>query len=175
MNTEDLTAIVIFSIAITAAAIINHVAIAEHERRIAALEQAAPDTVTVYQLSNEDQRMAWIAHYARQFDVDSNLALQVSRAENFRAIPDAWSRTDCCVGVMQIHVGYHYGKYANVCDGNDLLTIRDNVCYGIALLREQLKLCNGDISCTLGRYSGATNDSTRKEYLDHVERYGTSY
>jgi len=142
-----------------------------------ALHGPAADTLYEYvePPSNEELRRLWIAHYSALLGVDSALALQVSKAENISAVPDAWSHNGCCVGVMQIHVRHHYGKYADTCDGNDLLTIRDNVCYGVAILRDYLAKCQGGVECALARYNGATTDSARLAYLDLVDRHGTAY
>ncbi len=109
--------------------------------------------------------------------VPPELALQVSRAENWRGLPGAWSPIGCCVGVMQVHVAEHYGNYDKQCGGSDLMTTRDNACYGVYILRDYLRECRwaGAVNvttCAVARYGGGRSPKTRARYLAFVREYG---
>lgn len=139
-------------------------------------------------------RVQWVMFWAQKVEADeagnqtplagirfTPLALQISRAENRGAVPGAWSPTGCCVGVMQVHVRLHYGEYDSECGGSDLLTVRDNACYGVMILRDNLRECaaaglrNGSlVVCAVQKYGGASTPEARQAYLTHVRMFGSA-
>jgi len=99
-------------------------------------------------------RAHWVALYARQAGVDPQWLYAISRTENTRALPYAWSSTGCCVGAMQVNVR-HYGDYDTECEGSDFIhSMRINVCYGAYIWRSKLVPCNFNIECSLRKYVG---------------------
>jgi len=57
--------------------------------------------------------------------LDTTLAIAISRRENPRSAPRAWSYNDCCVGLMQVNVKYKgtgwLGKFVEECGGGSLV------------------------------------------------------
>ena len=98
--------------------------------------------------------------------VEPALALATSMTENWSGDRKAWSPTGCCVGVMQVHT-MHLGVYDSLCGGSDLLSLRDNACYGAAILARYLKECGGEEKCALRRYVGA-DTSNPARYINDV-------
>jgi len=126
------------------------------------------DPITVTPPTAEEQRTYWVTHWARVFEVDTTLALQVSRAENWTAVRNAWSSTLCCVGDMQVNVGVWYGWFDEECGGSDLLTHRDNTCYGVLILRHYLWRTGGNVEEALRLYLGASTMTKARGYIDDV-------
>jgi len=119
--------------------------------------------------SAEESRTYWVQHYAGNLGVDSALALAVSRTENWTAVRNAWSPTDCCVGVMQVNVSVWYGVYDEQCGGSDLMAYRDNACYGVHILKYYLD-SSDTVAEALRRYSGHGTAMGARPYVERVMR-----
>ena len=115
-----------------------------------------------------ETRASAVVRGATLAGVEPSLALAVSMTENWSGDRKAWSPTGCCVGVMQVHT-MHLGVYDSLCGGSDLLSLRDNACYGAAILASYLKECKGDERCALRRYVGADTTNPAR-YIGDVLR-----
>ena len=100
------------------------------------------------------ERNYWIGVYAEQFEADAAWLRAISLAENPRGLPQAWSRTRCCVGPMQVHVPKWFGRFDTECGGSDLYDPRVNVCYGVLVWRAHMATCRQIIACALRDYVG---------------------
>jgi soluble lytic murein transglycosylase-like protein len=114
----------------------------------AVLPVAAPIVVNV---SPDSARRRAVAQAAVKFGVEVNLALAVSRVENWSGDNTAVSKTGCCLGIMQVDTALHTGRYTE-CE--DITTVMGNACYGVAVLRDALSVCNGDWRCAVRKYGG---------------------
>ena len=107
---------------------------------------------------------------AEQWGVDPALALAVSYTENWSGDDSAWSRTHCCVGIMQVNVKVWFGVFHEQCGGSDLLDRATNACYGVLILRGYLRECDGELRCALTKYVGAVrNHGVAAQYIRDVE------
>lgn len=119
-------------------------------------------------LTPHDLRVLTVWEAAVGVGVDPELAVRVSIRENRQAIPDLWSPTGCCVGLMQVNVDVHLQRYWGVCmrrhdapwawavaaTVEDLKDPQVNACYGVHILKEHLRMCNGEVRCALRGYVG---------------------
>lgn len=125
---------------------------------------AVPPTV-------EETRTHWVVYWAQEFDVDTTLALAVSRAENWSGIFDAWSPTGCCIGAMQVNVAVWYGIFNSACSGSDLMKTRDNTCYGVLILKHHLTEANGNVLLALQAYGGwEQRTHSARRYQERITR-----
>ena len=123
-------------------------------------------------LSSDARRNMAVREAAIRWGVNVDTALAISHVENWRGIPGAWSRTGCCVGVMQVNVGYWYGKFHKECGGSDLFDPRTNACYGVLIWRHHLGECGGDGDCALRAYVGQhRNRIAGNFYLQEIQRF----
>ena len=136
-------------------------------RHSTALPIAEP--LTVPAPTAEEQRTYWVLHFAGEFGVDSALALAVSRTENWRGIRDAWSPNNTSVGVMQVNVSVWYGNFDEVCGGSDLMSVRDNACYGVLILKYYLDSSNS-VEDALRQYVGHETLEGARGYTERVGR-----
>ncbi len=123
-------------------------------------------------LSSDARRDMAVREAAIRWGVNVDTALAISHTENWRGIPGAWSRTGCCVGIMQVNVGYWYGKFNTECAGSDLFDPRTNACYGVLIWRHHLRECGGVGDCALRAYVGQRNNRTVGDfYLREIQRF----
>jgi soluble lytic murein transglycosylase-like protein len=114
-------------------------------------------------------RMLIVWRWASWFNVDTQLALAVSRVENWSGRPTAVSPTGCCVGVMQVHVAVWQGHFPQC--GQDLLDMGTNACYGVLILKHYLEVCGGDVDCALQLYGGWGSATRAGPYIEKVRGY----
>lgn len=113
----------------------------------------------------EPTRASVVVEAAQAAGVDPALALATSMIENWSGDRKAWSPTGCCVGIMQVHT-MHLGVYDSLCGGSDLLSLKDNACYGAQILARYLRDCKGDERCALRRYVGADTSNPSRYITD---------
>ena len=132
---------------------------------------ASPIVVTDT-LSSDARRDIAVREAAIRWGVNVDTALAISHTENWRGIPGAWSRTGCCVGIMQVNVRYWYGRFHEECGSSDLFDIRTNACYGVLIWRHHLRECDADADCALRAYVGQRkNPRVGDSYLQEIQRY----
>ncbi len=132
---------------------------------------ASPIVVTDT-LSSDARRDTAVREAAISWGINIDTALAISHTENWTGIPDAWSRTGCCVGIMQVNVRYWYGRFHKECGGSDLFDVRTNACYGVLIWRHHLRECDGDGDCALRAYVGQRNNRMVGDfYLHEIQRY----
>ncbi|MEE8251314.1 MAG: transglycosylase SLT domain-containing protein [Gemmatimonadales bacterium] len=132
---------------------------------------ASPIVVTDT-LSSDAQRDTAVRQAAIRWGINVDTALAISHTENWRGIPGAWSRTGCCVGIMQVNVRHWYGRFHEECGNSDLFDIRTNACYGVLIWQHHLRECGGDGDCALRAYVGQRNNLTVGDfYLQEIQRY----
>ena len=132
---------------------------------------ASPIVVTDT-LSSDARRDIAVREAAIRWGIDVDTALAISHTENWTGKPGAWSRTGCCVGIMQVNVRQWYGKFHTECGGSDLFDPRTNACYGVLIWRHHLGECGGDGDCALRAYVGQhRNWKAGDFYLQEIQRY----
>lgn len=94
-----------------------------------------------------------IAREAERVGLDTTLAVAISRWENPKSDPRAWSPNGCCVGLMQVNVSYWHGSYDQQC-GTELYNPRVNACYGVRIFLWHLQQEAQDTLRALAAYSG---------------------
>lgn len=123
-------------------------------------------------LSSDARRDTAVREAATRWGINIDTALAISHTENWTGIPGAWSRTGCCIGIMQVNVRYWYGRFHKECDGSDLFDLRTNACYGVLIWRHHLRECDGDGDCALRAYVGQRNNRIVGDfYLHEIQRY----
>ena len=132
---------------------------------------ASPMVVTDT-LSSDARRDTAVREAAIRWGVNVDTALAISHTENWTGIPGVWSRTGCCVGIMQVNVRQWYGRFHTACGGSDLFDPRTNACYGVLIWRHHLRECGGDGDCALRAYVGQRNNRMVGDfYLQEFQRY----
>ena len=123
-------------------------------------------------MSSDAQRHAAVREAAIKWGLSVDTALAISHAENTGGRSDAWSRTGCCLGIMQVNVRYWYGAFHSECGGSDLFDVRTNACYGVLIWRHHLRECEGDGECALRAYVGQhRNWASGDFYVQDIGRY----
>ena len=123
-------------------------------------------------LSSDARRDTAVREAAIRWGVNVDTALAISHTENWTGIPGAWSRTGCCVGIMQVNVRQWYGRFHTECGGSDLFDPRTNACYGMLIWRHHLSECGGDGDCALRAYVGQRNNRmVGDSYLQEFRRF----
>jgi len=132
---------------------------------------ASPIVVTDT-LSSDARRDIAVREAAIRWGMDVDTALAISHTENWTGKPGAWSRTGCCVGIMQVNVRQWYGRFHTECGGSDLFDPRTNACYGVLIWRHHLRECGGDGDCALRAYVGQQDNRMVGDlYLQEIKRY----
>ena len=132
---------------------------------------ASPIVVTDT-LSSDAHRDIAVREAAIRWGINVDTALAISHTENWTGKPDAWSRTGCCIGIMQVNVRRWYGRFHTECGGSDLFDPRTNACYGVLIWRHHLRECGGDGDCALRAYVGQRNNRRVGDfYLQEIQRY----
>ncbi len=123
-------------------------------------------------LSSNARRDTAVREAAIRWGVNVDTALAISHTENRTGISGAWSRTGCCVGIMQVNVRYWYGRFHKECGSSDLFDPRTNACYGVLIWRHHLRECGGDGDCALRAYVGQRNNRMVDNfYLQEIQRH----
>ena len=123
-------------------------------------------------LSSDARRDIAVREAAIRWGLNVDTVLAISHTENWTGIPGAWSRTGCCVGIMQVNVRYWYGRFHKECGNSDLFDIRTNACYGVLIWQHHLRECGGDGDCALRAYVGQrTNRTVGDFYVQEIQRY----
>ncbi len=132
---------------------------------------ASPIVVTDT-LSSDARRDIAVREAAIRWGINVDTVLAISHTENWTGKPAAWSRTGCCVGIMQVNVRQWYGRFHTECGGSDLFDLRTNACYGVLIWRHHLGECGGDGDCALRAYVGQHNNRMAGDfYLQEIQRY----
>lgn len=121
--------------------------------------QAAPPTA-------EAMRVYWVQRLAVAHGVDPELALAVSRAENWSADSMAHGQHGE-TSIMQI-LPSNVGRFAHC--GTNMHSMRTSACYGVHLLAECLQHSVGNRVRALRCYNGSATEAQAYRYLDAVER-----
>ena len=143
-----------------------------HGRSTTALPIMPPIIVTAYWPAERGaQRDSLVTLEARRQDVPHRIALAVAWAENTRGDSLAVSSAGA-VGLMQIHPP-NFGRFPE-CGVDKMVTRRQNVCYGITILRGYYE-STGSWGEALRRYLGHRNNDAAliaylQEIVDHMAR-----
>lgn len=123
-------------------------------------------------LSSDAHRDIAVREAATRWGMNVDTVLAISHTENWTGKPGAWSRSGCCVGIMQVNVRQWYGKFHTECGGSDLFDPRTNACYGVLIWLHHLRECGGDGDCALRAYVGQHNNRTVGDfYLQKIKQY----
>ena len=132
----------------------------------------APPIVVSDTLSSDTRRDIAVREAAIKWGINIDTVLAISHTEHWTGKPGAWSRSGCCVGIMQVNVRQWYGSFHTECGGSDLFDPRTNACYGVLIWRHHLRECGGDGDCALRAYVGQQNNRMVGDlYLQEIQRY----
>lgn len=116
------------------------------------------------------QEIVTVAHtQAKANNLDPLLVLSVIAAES-SFNPKAQNKSGA-MGLMQAIPKWHRDKIKNLgISNNQLLTIEPNVRLGVVILKEYLRLSNGNMTLALQKYNGSTKDRSQR-YSNKIMRH----
>lgn len=116
------------------------------------------------------QQIVAAAHSeAKANDLDPLLVLSVIAAES-SFNPKAQNKSGA-MGLMQAIPRWHRDKIKNLGISNSqLLSVEPNVRLGVVILKEYLRLSNGNMTLALQKYNGSTKDRS-KSYSNKIMRH----
>lgn len=116
------------------------------------------------------QEIVAVAHSeAKANDLDPLLVLSVIAAES-SFNPKAQNKSGA-MGLMQAIPRWHRDKIRNLGISNgQLLSVEPNVRLGVVILKEYLRLSNGNMTLALQKYNGSTKDRS-KSYSNKIMRH----
>ena len=116
------------------------------------------------------QEIVTVAHtQAKANNLDPLLVLSVIAAES-SFNPKAQNKSGA-MGLMQAIPKWHRDKIKNLgISNNQLLTIEPNVRLGVVILKEYLRLSNGNMTLALQKYNGSAKDRSQR-YSNKIMRH----
>lgn len=116
------------------------------------------------------QEIVTVAHtQAKANNLDPLLVLSVIAAES-SFNPKAQNKSGA-MGLMQAIPKWHRDKIRNLgISNNQLLTIEPNVRLGVVILKEYLRLSNGNMTLALQKYNGSAKDRSQR-YSNKIMRH----
>lgn len=92
--------------------------------------------------------------------VDPWFIVGLMRVENPWLDPDIINGYGA-VGLAQVVPRFHWGNYPK-CGTESLLDVYTNLCYGVSIYKDYLRMCRGDSECALWRYNGCTAERRKR-------------
>lgn len=116
------------------------------------------------------QQIVAVAHTeAKANDLDPLLVLSVIAAES-SFNPKAQNKSGA-MGLMQAIPRWHRDKIKNLgISNNQLLSVEPNVRLGVVILKEYLRLSNGNMTLALQKYNGSAKDRSHR-YSSKIMRH----